>query len=95
MEKKILCYGREVEYEGRKFWTYKVETKDGYLMNCSFKQSVNIAPPKSGTFYIILDSDAANNVSYAKRYPVLWVSNVIRYEDYTSQRNTRLEDYFD
>lgn len=95
MEKRIVVYGKEIEHEGKKFWGYKAETSNGNLIRCSFTQSVNIQPPKESIFTMILDSeDKRNNVSTAKRYPVLWVSHVERYEEYEVTSDT-IDEYFD
>lgn len=95
MEKRIVVYGKEIEHEGKKFWGYKAEQKNGNLIRCSFTQGVNIAPPKKSIFIMVLESgNAHNNVSNAKRYPVLWVSDVVRYEDYESPELS-LDEYFE
>lgn len=94
MDKKIVVYGKEIEHDGRKFWVYKAETANGNLIRCSFTQKVNIQPPKESVFVMILDSECThNNVSHAKRYPVLWVSEVERYEEY-AQTNDSIDEYF-
>lgn len=95
MEKKIIVYGREVEYDGKKFWSYKAEQKNGKLMSCKYTREINIAPPKESVFIMVLECDSGkNNVSNATRFPVLWVSEVLRYEEYNSKRAT-LDDYFE
>lgn len=95
MEKKIVVYGKEIEHEGKKFWGYKAETSNGNLIRCSFTQSVNVQPPKEPVFTMVLDSaNKNNNVSTAKRYPVLWVSYVERYEEYENSSDT-IDEYFD
>lgn len=94
MEKRIVVYGKEIEHDGKKFWGYKAETSNGNLIRCSFTQSINVAPPKSSIFIMVLNSESKkNNVSHAKRYPVLWVSEVERYEEYETLDNT-LDEYF-
>lgn len=96
MEKKITVYGKEIEYEGRKFWGYKCETKNGTLIQCSFKQSTNIQPPKKAEFVMVIDSESKeNNINKSKRYPVFWVGDVIRYEDTTPKSAISLDEYFD
>lgn len=95
MEKKIAVYGKEIEYEGKKFWGYKAETKNGTLIRSSFTQSVNIQPPKKPAFIMVIDGQSKkNNVSNAKRYPIFWVSDVIRYEDIETT-NHSIDEYFD
>lgn len=94
MEKRIVVYGREIEHNGKKFWGYKAETANGNLIRCSFTQNVNIQPPKESIFIMVIDSENKNNnVSHAKRYPVLWVSSVERYEGYISS-NDKIDEYF-
>ena len=76
--------------DGKKFTAYKVLTKDGKKIDAKFRQEVKNLPTEP--CYRVVDSDKCN-VSANRQYPVLWVSEIKRLEEFDTATNS--EKFFD
>ena len=63
--------------EGKKFNTYKTFTKNGRKIDVKFRKEVKNLPTENCFATIEVDS---MNVDKSKRFPVLWVSEVVGYD---------------
>lgn len=79
-----------VTHDGKKFTAYKVLTKDGRTMDCKFRQEVTNLPTEP--CIMLVNSDKCN-VATNRQYPVLWVQEVVGYEDIAKQSNS--ESFFE
>ena len=104
MEKKdiklvrIEIRAREVELEdGRTFWAYDAFKKDGKKITCKFRKEVQNAPKTAGTHYIEVEPTKMN-ISHAKKYDELWVSEIARVvpqEEIADKVAQKVADIFD
>lgn len=82
--------------EGKKFNTYKSFTKNGRKIDVKFRQEVKNLPTEHCYAEIEVDS---MNVDKSKRFPVLWISEVLGYESIDEVRKESnkkvLDELFD
>lgn len=74
---------------GEKFLGYKAFTKKGKY-DLRFTKEVENLPTKSCIIFVPQDKV---NLNRNGRYPTIWVSEILRIEDYSNK--FKVEDYFD
>lgn len=62
--------------DGKEFTSYRAVQKDGKLMDCRFTRDVGAVP--DGVVSVEVQPGFFN-VSYAKKYPCLWIKKVERF----------------
>lgn len=95
---RIEIRAREVELaDGRTFWAYDAFKKDGKKITCKFRKEVQNAPKTAGTHFIEVDATKMN-ISHAKKYDELWVSEIERVvpnEEVVDKVAEKVADMFD
>lgn len=86
---KITEVKERTTKDGRHFKVFRALTDDGRKIDCKFRQSVQLLPTRACYAYV---PTGCCNVSTAKEYPVLWISEVDHYEEIEHRDNTA--DYF-
>ena len=76
--------------DGKKFNAYKTIAKNGKKMDVRFTRDVKNTPTQP---CMIVCNEEDANVDVSRQYPILWIKNIIRTEDYEKKSN--LSDYFD
>lgn len=86
---KIIEVAERQTKDGRKFKIFRALSDDGKRIDCKFRQAVKNLPEHP--CFVLVPSGGCN-VSTAKEYPVLWISEVLRYEEIARRDNTA--EYF-
>ena len=73
-----------------KFNAYKTVDRNGKKMDVRFVRDCQNVPTEP---CVIVCEDIDCNVDNTRRYPILWVKNVLRQEEI--QRKSNIGDYFD
>ena len=77
MNKTIEIIAKRVKaHDGREFTSYRAVQKDGKLMDCRFTRDAGAVP--DGVVSVEVQPGFFN-VSYAKKYPCLWIKKVERF----------------
>ena len=63
----------------RSFLTWTAYTKTGYSIRLKFTRDVDNIPTEEG-FYTLTVDPACANINKQKRFPELWVKNVVKFE---------------
>ena len=81
--------------DGRKFNTYHTYSKNDRRTEVKFRAAVKDLPTKN--CYAVIDVDKMN-LKTSGEYPVLWVSEVVKYEDIAEANaeanRKKLNEYF-
>lgn len=75
--------------DGKKFKAYKTIANGGRKMDVRFVRDCKITPEEP---CVIVCDETDCNVDTTRRYPILWVKNVLRLEPF--ERKNNLNDYF-
>ena len=93
-ELKIEIMGTPVKLEdGTEFISFVAFTKKG-RMQLKFTKECNLVPTKSCFIYVNPEDKDAINVNRKGKFPVIWVSKVLRIEEFPD-RSKSIEDLFD
>lgn len=87
---KIIEVNEITTKDGKKFKAYKTIGKGGRKMDVRFVRDCNNVPTEP---CVIVVNDENCNVDTTRQYPILWVKDVVRIEDFEHKNNT--SDYFD
>ena len=87
---KIIEVNEITAKNGNKFKAYKTIGKGGKKLDVRFvKDCANI--PLEPCVIVVDDNDC--NVDTTRQYPILWVKNIIRIEDFARKNN--VAEFFD
>lgn len=78
-----------IKKDNTTFFAYKGLTKKGWF-DLKFTKEVKEIPTKSCVIYV---DDEHANINFNGAFPVIWVSQVLKIEEYQNKLNT--SDYFD
>ena len=81
---------KEISVDGKKFNAFKTIANGGKKMDVRFVRTCKNVPTEP---CIIVVAEDMCNVDNTRRYPILWVKDVIRIETY--ERKSNIADYFD
>lgn len=87
---KIIEVNEVTTKDGKKFKAYKTIGKGGRKMDVRFARDCKNVPTEPSV--IVVDDDNCN-VDTTRQYPILWVKDVVRVEEFERKNNT--SDYFD
>lgn len=87
---KIIEVNEITTKDGKKFKAYKTVGKGGRKMDVRFVRDCNNVPSEP---CVIVVNEEDCNVDTTRQYPILWVKNVERTEDF--ERKNNMSDYFD
>lgn len=81
---------KEINAGGKKFNAYKTIGKGGRKMDIRFTRECNIIPKEP---CVIVCEDNKCNVDTTRQYPILWIKEVIRIEDF--ERKNNIKEWFE
>lgn len=87
---KIIEVNEITTKDGKKFKAYKTIGKGGRKMDVRFVRDCNNVPTEP---CMVVVNEENSNVDTTRQYPILWIKNVERIEDFERKNNT--SDYFD
>lgn len=87
---KIISVQEITTKDGKKFNAYKTLANGGRKMDVRFVRDCKILP-KEPCVIIVKETDC--NVDTTRQYPILWIKDVIRIEDF--ERKNNVAEYFD
>ena len=87
---KIIEVKEITTTDGKKFKAYKTIGNGGRKMDVRFVYDCNNVPTKPCVVVVNVENC---NVDTTRQYPILWIKNVERIEDFERKNNT--SDYFD
>ena len=87
---KIIEVKEITTRDGKKFKAYKTIGKGGRKMDVRFVRDCNNVPTEP---CVVVVNEENCNVDTTRQYPILWIKNVERIEDFERKNNT--SDYFD
>lgn len=87
---KIIDVSEISTKDGKKFNAYKTLANGGRKMDVRFVR--NCANVPTGPCVIVCDESNCN-VDVTRQYPILWIKNVERIEEF--ERKNNLSDFFD
>lgn len=87
---KIIEVKEVTTKDGKKFDAYKTAGKGGRKMDVRFVRDCKNKPTEP---CVIVVNDEDCNVDATRQYPILWVKDVVRIEEFERKNNT--SDYFD
>lgn len=81
---------KEINVSGKKFNAYKTIGKGGRKMDIRFTRECNIIPKEP---CVIVCEENKCNVDTTRQYPILWIKEVIRIEDF--ERKNNIKEWFE
>lgn len=87
---KIIEVKEITTKDGKKFDAYKTIGKGGRKMDVRFVRTAKNLPTQPCVI-VVNEEDA--NVDTTRQYPILWIKDVIRIEDF--ERKNNVGDFFD
>lgn len=87
---KIIEVKEITTKDGKKFDAYKTIGKGGRKMDVRFVRTAKNIPTQPCVI-VVNEEDA--NVDTTRQYPILWIKDVIRIEDF--ERKNNVGDFFD
>ena len=87
---KIIEVNEITTKDGKKFKAYKTIGKGGRKMDVRFVRDCNNVPTEP---CVVVVNEENCNVDTTRQYPILWIKNVERIEDF--ERKNNMSDYFD
>lgn len=87
---KIIEVNEITTKDGKKFNAYKTLANGGRKMDVRFVRNSKNIP--TGPCVIVCEEDKCN-VDTTRRYPILWIKDVVRIEEF--ERKNNISEYFD
>ena len=82
--------GRASTKDGREFTVYKAVQKDGKLMDCKFRKDVTVPDDVDA----VVVAAGKFNVDRSKRWPVLWIAEVLEFKTRAERAVDTYDDLF-
>lgn len=91
MTKEIkIIPGHATTKDGREFTTYKAVQKDGTLMDCKFRKDITVPDDVDA----VVVAGGKFNVDRSKRWPVLWIAEVVEFKTRAERAVDMYDDLF-